>query len=88
MDHTTNPLRQKLRESLVDLQTLRDELRVRLHLMGMDAKDAMIDLEPRIDRVESDLERVGDEALGRLATSLDKLATSLRALRDRHAHAA
>jgi len=86
MDADQTPLRQKLRGRLDELQTLRDELRVRLHLMGMDAKDAMTDLEPRIDRAEADLDRVGDEALDRLATSLERLARSLRALRDRHAH--
>lgn len=88
MDSAQLTLRQKLRVRLGELQTLRDELRLHLHLMGMDAKDAMTDLEPRIDRLEADIERVGDDALGRLATSLERIATSLRALRERHTHAA
>jgi hypothetical protein len=87
MDIGRNPLRQNLRTRLMELQTLRDELRVRLHLLGMDAKDAMTDLEPRIDRLESELEHAGDDALGVLATSLEKVAKSLKALRERHAHA-
>ena len=87
MDDANFPLRHKLRQRLVELQTLRDELRLQMHLMGMDAKDALTDLEPRIDRLEHDLERVGDDALAKLATSLERLANSLRALRARHARA-
>ena len=87
MNQGKNPLRQKLRNTLGELQTLRDEIRVRLHLMGMDAKDAMADLEPRIDRLEKEVEHAGDDALDKLSDALDKIAKSLHALRDRHEHA-
>lgn len=87
MNDVTSSVRQKLRSSLADLQTLRDEIRLKLHLMGMDAKDAMRDLEPRIDRIEHEVEHAGDDAVGRIATALERIVKSLRALRERHVHA-
>jgi len=44
-----------MRERLNDLQRLRDEIRVRIHLLGMDAHDAWTDLERRFVQLERDL---------------------------------
>ncbi len=47
MGNITSELKSDLNKSLESLQTLRDEIRVRLHLAGMDAKDAWDKLEPK-----------------------------------------
>lgn len=67
-----------LREQWKELLTLRDELRVRAHLLGMDAKDALHDLEPKIDRLERELDKAAGDAAGRLAKTLERTAASLR----------
>ncbi len=70
-----------LRSRLDDLKTLRDEVRVKVHLAGMDAKDLLAEMEPQIDRLEHELEAAADDALEVTAKSLEKVATSLRKLR-------
>ena len=63
-------LLQDLQEMRDDLRRMADELRVRLHLAGMDAKDAWHDLQPQLEdferRMDTAAEQVGDElkALG------------------------
>jgi hypothetical protein len=52
MSDTRNELKMELKKSLSDLQTLRDEVRVRLHLASMDLKDQWNKLEPYIADVE------------------------------------
>jgi hypothetical protein len=42
------PIQQDLDEALSQLETLSDEIRVKMHLAGMDAKDAWRALEPRV----------------------------------------
>jgi hypothetical protein len=49
---TTEELKKHLRESLELLKTLRDEIRVEVHLAGMDMKDRWKELEPRFSEVE------------------------------------
>ena len=44
--------RAELDKSLTQLRTLRDEVRVQLHLAGMDAKEKWNKLEPMLDAVE------------------------------------
>ena len=52
MSDTTNELKSELKKGLSDLQTLRDEVRVRLHLASMDLKDQWNKLEPYLADVE------------------------------------
>jgi hypothetical protein len=51
-------LKEDLQKSLTHLKTLRDEVRVKLHLAGMDAKAEWNKLEPHL----TDLERAAGEA--------------------------
>lgn len=50
-----------LRALLDELQTTRDEVRVKLHLLGMDAKDQWDQLENKFQNLEKKLEE-GDVA--------------------------
>jgi hypothetical protein len=52
MSQTTGDLKVELKKSVKLLRTLRDEVRVKLHLAGMEAKEAWKKLEPRVDAVE------------------------------------
>jgi hypothetical protein len=52
MSQTTDDLKEELKKSLVLLRTIRDEVRVKLHLAGMEAKEAWNKLEPHLDAVE------------------------------------
>jgi ElaB/YqjD/DUF883 family membrane-anchored ribosome-binding protein len=69
-DEAEKTLKQDLEETRDDLRRTADEIKVKLHLAGMDAKDAWDDLQPRLQdferRFDSKAEEVGDElkALG------------------------
>jgi hypothetical protein len=52
MSQTTTELKKEIEKSLSLMRTLRDEVRVKLHLAGMDAKDEWNKLEPRLDEIE------------------------------------
>jgi len=52
MSDTANDLKIELKKGLSQLQTLRDEVRVKLHLANMDLKDQWNKLEPHLADVE------------------------------------
>ena len=52
MSDTANELKTELKKGLSQLQTLRDEVRLRLHLASMDLKDQWNKLEPHLADVE------------------------------------
>jgi hypothetical protein len=53
-------MRDWMHENLSKLKTLRDEIRVDLHLAGMDAKDKWKELEPKFRDAEKLVEEVSD----------------------------
>ena len=63
-------LKQELEETRNDLQRTADEIKLKLHLAGMDAKDAWEEVQPRLadfeQRFDAKAEEVGEElkALG------------------------
>ena len=78
--------REKLREEIASLETLRDELRVRIHLGAKDAKDRWHDAERTWQKLEARLAE-----LGRATTeSADEVGTAVRLLastvRDAYGH--
>ena len=79
-------LKEELQETRDDLQRTADEIKLKLHLAGMDAKDAWDELEPKLaefeQRFDAKAEEVGDElkALGseikqRLLNIKDKISS-------------
>jgi hypothetical protein len=61
--------------SMIDnLRRMADEIRVRIHLAGMEAKDAWAKLEPRFH----ELEQKAAAAKDRLAEGLDKAGDELK----------
>lgn len=69
-DESKKKVKEELEETRKDLQRTADEIRVKLHLAGMDAKDAWNDIQPKLAdferRFDSKAEEVGEElkALG------------------------
>jgi hypothetical protein len=66
-------LKKELEKSLTKLQTLRDEVRVRLHLAGMDLKQQWDKLEPQLEQVEKKAGEVSEEARTVLSEAVKKL---------------
>jgi len=67
MSHATTQLKKDIQKTLADLHTLRDELRVKAHLAGMDAKDEWAKIE---DELEAGRAR-GGESVRRRARCAD-----------------
>jgi hypothetical protein len=73
--------REKLVEEVASLRTLRDELRVRVHLGAMDAKDRWQDAERAWHKLEGrheDLGRATAESAEEVGTAVRLLASTLR----------
>jgi hypothetical protein len=85
MNHqTTNraaaELKEEVKKGLEHLRTLRDEVRVRLHLAGMEAKQEWNKLEPHLLDVEQAARDASDasrRAVTEAVESLKKLRQSL-----------
>jgi hypothetical protein len=70
---------------LAELSRLRDEIRVQLHLAGMDARSFWEEIEPKLADLERKLER-GVDATAKYANVIaDELAGALEKVRDRFA---
>jgi hypothetical protein len=81
MADTPQNLRSELERSTALLRKLRDEVRVQLHLGGLDVKDEWLKLEPRL---EAALERAAHEVSDASRSAIHEVLLSLRKLRDRH----
>jgi hypothetical protein len=71
-------MKQELAKGVEVLKTLRDEIKVKLHLAGMDAKDQWAKLEPELFKVE----RAAENATDASKKLLDEALTRLKTLRD------
>jgi hypothetical protein len=65
-----------------DVRQIVDELRVKVHLAGMNARDRWHALQPRLEKLEQTIERKSERA-GRVVTDeLSAVGRALRELRD------
>lgn len=71
-------LKSELKKGVDLLRTLRDEVKVKLHLAGMDAKDQWAKLEPELSKVE----RAADQATESSKKLLDETLKRLKSIRD------
>lgn len=65
-----------------ELRRLADELELKIHLAGMDAKDRWNALQPRIAEVQKALQTAGERADEVVSQKLSKLGAALRKLAD------
>ncbi|MFO0762491.1 MAG: hypothetical protein U0359_38990 [Byssovorax sp.] len=77
MNQATEDIRKGLNEGLEEIEQVAGEIRVRLHLAGMDAKDAWRKLEPKLDEAKV-------HARSATAASRKALKDILDAFRDFH----
>ena len=80
MSQTTTDLKDELKKGLDHLQTLRDEVRVRLHLARLEVKDEWNKLEPHLFEVEQAAKEVSESshrAVSDAVARLKKLRESL-----------
>ena len=62
-----------MRNVLAELRKLRDEIRVQVHLGGMDAKKAWDELEPKLADADRMAENATEEAYREVVATLRKL---------------
>jgi len=80
MNQTTTDLRAEIMKLRQSLETLRDEVRVRIHLGAMDAKDAWKKIEPQIAAAEDAAEHASEssrEALKKALQAVTQFRASL-----------
>jgi hypothetical protein len=65
-----------------DVRRIADELQLKMHLAGMEARDRWRALEPRITELEHTIARTGERAGQVVAAELTALGKALQQLRD------
>jgi hypothetical protein len=73
MSTATNDMKKEIQRDVDRLRTLRDELRVKLHLASMDAKTEWTKLEPKIAEAEHAAEKASKESYDIVANAVKKL---------------
>jgi hypothetical protein len=73
MSDTTNELKMELKKSLSDMQRLKDEVRVRLHLANMDLKDQWNKLEPYLADVEQKAAEASEASRNLISDAMKRL---------------
>jgi hypothetical protein len=79
MSDTSEQLKRDIKGGLEDLATLRDEIRLKVHLAGMEIKDEWRKLEPQLLEVEQAAAKVSEAT----REALHDAVARLRKLRDR-----
>jgi hypothetical protein len=80
MSQKTQELKEDIQKTLSTMRALRDEVRVKLHLAGMDAKDEWKKLEPMladVERTATDFTQATRTAASEAVKKLSKLLSSL-----------
>ncbi len=72
------------RKAIDNLQSVRDEIRVRLHLGRLDATDRWRTLEPRLEQTAERLAREGSEAARRALHDVVEEIKAFRSSLERH----
>lgn len=73
-DEANKTVKQDLEDTRDDLKRAADEIRVKMHLAGMDAKDAWDDIQPRLE----DFERRFDEKADEVSDELKALGGDIK----------
>jgi len=79
MATTSDALANEIEQIRGDVQRLRDEIKVRLHLGAMDARDAFATLEKEVDHVGREITQATRHSLANARAELKKLQASFKA---------
>jgi hypothetical protein len=69
-----------MKDQMDDLKKAFEEVKLKLHLAGMDVRDAWKSVEPRLDELEGKLVDAGRDAARELASSFEQLGAALKRL--------
>jgi len=79
-----NNLKQTFESGLQDLRTLRDEIRLKLHLVGQEAREQWEKhLEPHIGRIEQQLKESRDDTREALKEALERARAAFQEFKAR-----
>ena len=84
MGEELSELKIELRKSLERLQSLRDEVRVRLHLGSLELKDQWRKLEPQLGDVEKRAEELTEASRAAIVDAVKRLETFRSSLAQHH----
>lgn len=76
-------VRKQFDHDLAELKKMRDEIRVKLHLAGMEVKERWKQLEPRLEEIERRVEAGGEEILGATTRMFEEVGRAFRELGER-----
>lgn len=77
------PMKDEFDKTLADLRSLRDEIKVKVHLASMDVKDTWSKkLEPRMRELEQRANSAADKTWTELKDAAQDLRTRFKKLRD------
>ena len=76
--------RESLNEALVDLEGVRDEARLSLHLLSLDAKKGWQELETDLQELEGKVRALGEQVGESSAAKVREAAATVRAFVERH----
>ncbi len=70
-------------KTLEELKVLRDEIKLKLHLATMDAKDEWKQLEPKLVALEHKIDREGEKAVEAAGEVFTELGAAFRKFKDK-----
>jgi len=82
MSERSEAVASRARQMVEELQRARDEIRVQLHLAGMEVRDTFERLEPKLVRFEARAHELGDEPVHELEESFKHLRSAFHKLRE------
>lgn len=71
-------------KGMAELRTLRDEVRLKLHLAGREARDQWeSSIEPRFEKLEQQIRSATDNTMDTIRDGIDQARDAFRSFRDR-----
>lgn len=76
-------VRKQFEHDLGELKKLRDEIRVKLHLAGLEVKERWKQLEPKLEEIERKVEAGSEELIGSTTRLFEEVGRAFRELGER-----
>jgi hypothetical protein len=77
MSDVSDELKKELRKTVDVLKTMRDEIKVKLHLAGQEAKDRWQKMEPEIEKAGNEVAKTSKAAVDELLTRVKEFKKDL-----------
>lgn len=77
MSDVSDELKKELKKTVDVLKTMRDEIKVKLHLAGQEAKDRWQKLEPEIEKAGTEVAKTSKAAVDELVTRVKEFKKDL-----------